>query len=450
MRLVKSVMFAIILCLLMVMPAFAVNYYGTDNYQEQGGERWVIGGDLDVASGGEIDIESGATFKVKGVTYIDANGNLVVNTDDFVVTITGDITMKPTGGDVSVTLGDAAGARTFTILDSAGVTVATINSDGVMSFVGATSTGALTVGADGVGHTVTFYGDTAGASLVWSDTGRKLVATGLNGQNAVEVPDGNVSITDDLRINTNKLVVAGATGDVTQQNSEDDATGVTITITKLRTTGGALQDNDVIYLLSSVGYNDNATPTAKTVANLKTLMTDSTDTTEDGAIVFETMVAGAAASEKLRVADVVSVTGDIKQNTYYQPTMAYATVALSAAAMNADGGNGVKAGGLTIPYGAKILRAFVEVTTGSGDAGDTITLILNDTDDEATPITTLAGGADTSAANLLVYTMTTGATLLPTTSAVNQYIVVLAKDVGDDAGATTALAGTLFVEYVRQ
>ena len=36
------------------------------NYKEQGGERSVIGGSLDVISGGEIDVESGASLKLDG------------------------------------------------------------------------------------------------------------------------------------------------------------------------------------------------------------------------------------------------------------------------------------------------------------------------------------------------------------------------------------------------
>lgn len=40
--------------------------YNTKNYGEQGGERTVIGGSLDVVSGGEIDIESGGSIKIAG------------------------------------------------------------------------------------------------------------------------------------------------------------------------------------------------------------------------------------------------------------------------------------------------------------------------------------------------------------------------------------------------
>ena len=36
------------------------------NYTEQGGERTVIGGSLDVISGAEVDIESGGALKIAG------------------------------------------------------------------------------------------------------------------------------------------------------------------------------------------------------------------------------------------------------------------------------------------------------------------------------------------------------------------------------------------------
>ena len=60
--------------------------------------------------------------------------------------------------------------------------------------------GALTVGADGSGHDVTFYSGTAGDSFVWDSSEEKLTITGTNGQVALAVADGNVSIADDLDV----------------------------------------------------------------------------------------------------------------------------------------------------------------------------------------------------------------------------------------------------------
>lgn len=101
-------------------------------------------------------------------------------------------------------------------------------------------------------------------------------------------------------------------GDVNGYNNEADATGYTIAARKSRGAADtALADNDVVFQVAAIGLNDNATPTAKTIANIKALMVDVSDTTEDGAWVFETMVAGAAAAEKLRIADVVTASAGL-------------------------------------------------------------------------------------------------------------------------------------------
>ena len=60
--------------------------------------------------------------------------------------------------------------------------------------------GTLTVGSDGAGEDVTFYSDTAGDSMVWDSSAEKLTITGTDGQTALDVPDGNVTITDSLTV----------------------------------------------------------------------------------------------------------------------------------------------------------------------------------------------------------------------------------------------------------
>ncbi len=60
--------------------------------------------------------------------------------------------------------------------------------------------GTLTVGSDGAGEDVTFYSDTAGDSLVWDSSAESLTITGSNGQDALVVADGDVSITDALTV----------------------------------------------------------------------------------------------------------------------------------------------------------------------------------------------------------------------------------------------------------
>jgi hypothetical protein len=89
----------------------------------------------------------------------DVTGSFAVNTDDFVVSATSDITMKPTGGDVKITLGDAAGARKLFIKDSANSTVATIDSDGTATVV------KLTASSDISGQSVSATSNLSGTHI---------------------------------------------------------------------------------------------------------------------------------------------------------------------------------------------------------------------------------------------------------------------------------------------
>ena len=58
----------------------------------------------------------------------------------------------------------------------------------------------VTFGTDGSGVDVTFYSATAGDNMLWDASDEKLVITGTNGQNALEVADGDVEITDALTV----------------------------------------------------------------------------------------------------------------------------------------------------------------------------------------------------------------------------------------------------------
>jgi hypothetical protein len=61
-------------------------------------------------------------------------------------------------------------------------------------------TTAAAFGADGSGVDVTFNSATAGDVMLWDASEEKLVITGTNGQNSLEVADGDVSITDALTV----------------------------------------------------------------------------------------------------------------------------------------------------------------------------------------------------------------------------------------------------------
>ena len=76
--------------------------------------------------------------------------------------------------------------------------------------------GAVTVGTDGAGADVTFHSATAGDSFLWDASDEKLVITGTDGANALEVADGNVEITDKLTVSgqivTHMVVTTAADG----------------------------------------------------------------------------------------------------------------------------------------------------------------------------------------------------------------------------------------------
>ena len=60
----KKLLFATLA--LMTTPAFAASY-GSENYMEPGGDRWVVGGELAIETGGELTVE-GATVNNKALS----------------------------------------------------------------------------------------------------------------------------------------------------------------------------------------------------------------------------------------------------------------------------------------------------------------------------------------------------------------------------------------------
>lgn len=59
---------------------------------------------------------------------------------------------------------------------------------------------AVAFGSDGSGVDATWHSATAGDNMLWDASEEKLVITGTNGQNSLEVADGDVSITDALTV----------------------------------------------------------------------------------------------------------------------------------------------------------------------------------------------------------------------------------------------------------
>ena len=70
---------------------------------------------------------------------------------------------------------------------------------------------AVAFGSDGSGVDVTLFSDTAGDKCVWDSSAESLTITGTDGQDALVVDDGNLSVTDTATIGTLTLDSAPAT-----------------------------------------------------------------------------------------------------------------------------------------------------------------------------------------------------------------------------------------------
>ena len=75
--------------------------------------------------------------------------------------------------------------------------------------------GTLTVGSDGAGEDVVFYSDTAGDNFTWDSSAKKLIITGTDSSTALDVADGNVSITDGLTVTGTTALSTTGFGDAT-------------------------------------------------------------------------------------------------------------------------------------------------------------------------------------------------------------------------------------------
>ena len=186
----------------------------TADSTEATGLKWAVSPPMDVVTTlGDLIVGTAA----------DTVARLAAGTDTYVLTAdsttgTGLIWSAPTTGDLT---GLTAGTNIDISSASGPVPTITLAVDA-----------ALVTGSDGVGVDVTFHSDTAGDNMVWDSSEEKLTITGTNGQTALDVPDGNVTITDALTVSggitapitinnetASYTLVAGDAGGIVEMNN---------------------------------------------------------------------------------------------------------------------------------------------------------------------------------------------------------------------------------------
>ena len=158
-----------------------------------------------------LDVLDGDVRVVDKLYFYDRGGEYL-SSDGSTLTITGATTVS--GGLTSTAASNTLGATSFNdadITNVGGIALDTITSDG--SNIG--------FGTDGSGEDVYFYSATSGDHMFWDASDEKLVITGTNGQNSLEVADGNVTITDNLTV-SGDFTVSGTTTTI-------DTTNLTVT-----------------------------------------------------------------------------------------------------------------------------------------------------------------------------------------------------------------------------
>jgi len=109
------------------------------------------------------------------------------------------------------------GDDAITIADGGLITAA----NGITSTAATNTFGVTNYGSAGSGVDVQFFSATSGDHMLWDASDEKLVIIGTDGNNALEVTDGNVAITDNLTV-SGDLTVSGTTTTI-------DTTNLTVT-----------------------------------------------------------------------------------------------------------------------------------------------------------------------------------------------------------------------------
>ena len=176
-------------------PTLAAGEWGletdTDKYKiGDGSTAWTSLGYSSLPSTAITNTVVDAKGDIVAATADNTVSRLAVGTDTYVLTAdsgeaTGLIWAAPTTGDITAVVagtniggGATSGSATVNLAIDA----------------------AVDMGTDGSGVDVTFHSATAGDNMLWDASDEKLVITGTDGQNALEVADGDVEITDQLTV----------------------------------------------------------------------------------------------------------------------------------------------------------------------------------------------------------------------------------------------------------
>jgi len=113
------------------------------------------------------------------------------------------------------TLGEIAASTTLNVVGTS--TLTDLNSTGIATLTTAVITNTLNVGAYGAGTDVLFYTEGADEEFLWDASEKMLTIDGSGGADALQVTDGNVTITDDLTVSSGNTALGGTltvTGDL--------------------------------------------------------------------------------------------------------------------------------------------------------------------------------------------------------------------------------------------
>lgn len=183
---------------------------------------------LDASSAINIGTNADVPFDIDTAALtIDSSGNIVItsaSTKSIALTSGDDFTITFDADD-AFSLKDSASLEYFgvsaanVVTLTSGSATTTINGSTITLTGTSQVNGTLTVGANTAGYTVTFYGDTDTNKMVWNDASNKLVITGTAASNAFEIASGDASVQGKITVGVNDtgydVTFYGATAGVT-------------------------------------------------------------------------------------------------------------------------------------------------------------------------------------------------------------------------------------------